>query len=55
MPVAEAIRAALPDEARTLHRLLGSRGDSPRVRHDAANPLPLDVLVVDEASMVDLA
>lgn len=55
LPVAEAIRAALPDEARTLHRLLGSRGDSPRVRHDAANPLPLDVLVVDEASMVDLA
>lgn len=55
LPVAEAIRAALPDEARTLHRLLGSRGDSPRVRHDATNPLPLDVLVVDEASMVDLA
>ncbi|RRV17583.1 exodeoxyribonuclease V subunit alpha [Pseudomonas saudiphocaensis] len=55
LPVSDAIKAALPDEARTLHRLLGSRGDSPKVRHDAANPLPLDVLVVDEASMVDLA
>ena len=55
LPVSEAVKAALPDEARTLHRLLGSRGDSPRVRHDAANPLALDVLVVDEASMVDLA
>ncbi len=55
LPVSDAIKAALPDEARTLHRLLGSRGDSPRVRHDAANPLPLDVLVADEASMVDLA
>ena len=55
LPVSEAIKQALPDEARTLHRLLGSRGDSPRVRHDAANPLALDVLVVDEASMVDLA
>ncbi|MCQ4235804.1 exodeoxyribonuclease V subunit alpha, partial [Pseudomonas stutzeri] len=55
LPVSDAVKAALPDEARTLHRLLGSRGDSPRVRHDAANPLPLDVLVVDEASMVDLA
>ncbi|MBK3870041.1 exodeoxyribonuclease V subunit alpha [Pseudomonas stutzeri] len=55
LPVSDTIKAALPDEARTLHRLLGSRGDSPRVRHDAANPLPLDVLVVDEASMVDLA
>ncbi|PAU56414.1 exodeoxyribonuclease V subunit alpha [Pseudomonas indica] len=55
LPVSEAIKAALPEEARTLHRLLGSRGDSPQVRHDASNPLPLDVLVVDEASMVDLA
>lgn len=55
LPVSEAIKTALPDEARTLHRLLGSRGDSPQVRHHAANPLALDVLVVDEASMVDLA
>jgi exodeoxyribonuclease V alpha subunit len=55
LPVSEAIKAALPDEARTLHRLLGSRGDSPQVRNNAANPLALDVLVVDEASMVDLA
>ncbi|WP_447587960.1 exodeoxyribonuclease V subunit alpha [Aquipseudomonas campi] len=55
LPVSEAIKAALPDEARTLHRLLGSRGDTPKVRHDAARPLALDVLVVDEASMVDLA
>ncbi|UVE17937.1 exodeoxyribonuclease V subunit alpha [Pseudomonas sp. LS44] len=55
LPVSEAIKAALPEQARTLHRLLGSRGDSPQVRHHAGNPLALDVLVVDEASMVDLA
>jgi exodeoxyribonuclease V alpha subunit len=55
LPVSETIKAALPEEARTLHRLLGSRGDTPRVRHNAARPLALDVLVVDEASMVDLA
>jgi exodeoxyribonuclease V alpha subunit len=55
LPVSETIKAALPEEARTLHRLLGSRGDTPKVRHDAARPLALDVLVVDEASMVDLA
>ncbi|MGE6530424.1 exodeoxyribonuclease V subunit alpha [Pseudomonas sp. NPDC077382] len=55
LPVSDAVKEALPDEARTLHRLLGSRGDSTKVRHDAANPLALDVLVVDEASMVDLA
>lgn len=55
LPVSEAIKVALPEQARTLHRLLGSRGDRPQVRHTAANPLALDVLVVDEASMVDLA
>ncbi|MFI8482101.1 exodeoxyribonuclease V subunit alpha [Pseudomonas sp. NPDC078700] len=55
LPVSDAVKHMLPEEARTLHRMLGSRGDSPHVRHTAANPLPLDVLVVDEASMVDLA
>lgn len=37
-----------------MHRLLGSRPGSRHFRHHAANPLPLDVLVVDEASMIDL-
>jgi exodeoxyribonuclease V alpha subunit len=45
---------ALPQTASTLHRLLGTIPDSPRFRHDAGNPLPFDVVVVDEASMVDL-
>ena len=45
---------AMPDAASTLHRLLGTRPDSPRFRHDADHPLPFDVLVIDEASMVDL-
>ena len=55
LPVSAELKAALPEQASTLHRLLGSRGDRPQVRHTAANPLALDVLVVDEASMVDLA
>jgi exodeoxyribonuclease V alpha subunit len=54
LPNAEAVRARIPTEVVTLHRLLGSRPDSRRFRHHAGNPLPLDVLVVDEASMVDL-
>ena len=33
---------------------LRSQIESPQFRHNAANPLPVDVLVVDEASMVDL-
>ncbi len=45
---------ALPTSGSTLHRLLGTIPDSPRFRHDAANPLPFDVVVVDEASMIDL-
>lgn len=47
--------AQIPDEASTLHRLLGARPDSVYFRHDRANPLPVDVLVVDEVSMVGLA
>ncbi|UNK48309.1 exodeoxyribonuclease V subunit alpha [Lysobacter sp. S4-A87] len=45
---------ALPVAASTLHRLLGTIPGSPRFRHDAGNPLAFDVIVVDEASMVDL-
>ena len=46
--------AALPSSGTTLHRLLGVIPDSPRFRHHADNPLPVDVVVVDEASMIDL-
>lgn len=43
-------------EPQTLHRLLGPRPDAPsRFRRDTSNPLSADVVVVDEASMVDLA
>ncbi|KNH10013.1 Exodeoxyribonuclease V alpha chain [Candidatus Burkholderia brachyanthoides] len=51
---AAAIRAAIPKVVTTLHRLLGTVPDSRRFRHHAGNPLSLDVLVIDEASMVDL-
>ncbi|MFR0693635.1 exodeoxyribonuclease V subunit alpha [Enterobacterales bacterium AE_CKDN230030158-1A_HGKHYDSX7] len=50
----EAAREAIPTEVTTLHRLLGSRPDSRQFRHHAGNPLALELLVVDEASMVDL-
>ncbi|MFL9911413.1 exodeoxyribonuclease V subunit alpha [Paraburkholderia sp. RL17-337-BIB-A] len=53
-PQGDAIRAAIPVAVTTLHRLLGTRPDSRRFRHHAGNPLSLDVLVIDEASMVDL-
>jgi exodeoxyribonuclease V alpha subunit len=51
----ESIRTAIPEEASTIHRLLGSIPDSPYFRYHAGNRLSLDAMVVDEASMVDLA
>ncbi len=48
------IGARIPTTVSTLHRLLGARSDTRRFIHNAVNPLNLDVLVVDEASMVDL-
>jgi exodeoxyribonuclease V alpha subunit len=53
LAVSGEIRDRLPKDASTLHRLLGSRGPG-AFRHDRGNPLPYDVVVVDEASMVDL-
>jgi exodeoxyribonuclease V alpha subunit len=47
--------ARLPGESFTIHRLLGVTPGSGEFRHRADNRLPLDVLVVDEASMLDLA
>lgn len=38
----------------TLHSLLGARPDTRALRHHAGNPLDIDVLIVDEASMVHL-
>lgn len=52
IPVAPEIRARIPDESATLHRLL--EYDGYRFRADRNNPLILDCLVIDEASMVDL-
>jgi exodeoxyribonuclease V alpha subunit len=45
----------LPADASTIQRLLGARGDSPQFRHNAKIPLTANVVIVDEASMIDLA
>ena len=49
-----ALRERLPVEASTVHRLLG-RAPGGGFAHHAGNRLPISVLVVDEASMLDLA
>jgi exodeoxyribonuclease V alpha subunit len=56
LPIPETVAVRIPTEASTIHRRLGYRPGSPtRFFHDAENPLPADVVLVDEASMVDLA
>lgn len=54
LDVAADIRAAIPTEVTTLHRLLGTRPDSRHFRHHQHNPLHADLVVVDEASMIDM-
>jgi exodeoxyribonuclease V alpha subunit len=57
LDVAQAVRTGLLELGGfTLHRLLGWRpGTNSRFRHDRANHLPHDVVVVDETSMVSLS
>ncbi|KVO54988.1 AAA family ATPase [Burkholderia stagnalis] len=48
------LAARLPNTSYTLHRLLGG-GGAAGFRHHRDNPLPYDLIVVDEASMIDVA
>jgi exodeoxyribonuclease V alpha subunit len=50
----EDMRAGVTDEASTIHRRLAISPRTGRPRYHADNPLLADVVVVDEASMVDL-
>jgi len=52
--VSENILAKIPQQAQTLHRLLGVIPNSVNFRHHQDNLLNIDVLLIDEVSMVDL-
>ncbi|SEM08967.1 DNA helicase/exodeoxyribonuclease V, alpha subunit [Pseudomonas sp. NFIX51] len=54
LSVDDSVREKIPSDVTTVHRLLGNRPGTRHFRHHAGNRLPLDVLVVDEASMIDL-
>ncbi|CAM3963263.1 exodeoxyribonuclease V subunit alpha [Pseudoalteromonas byunsanensis] len=45
----------IPEHAQTIHRLLGVIPQSNQYRHNQYDPLHLDLLIIDEASMVDLS
>ncbi|HEX6612857.1 MAG TPA: exodeoxyribonuclease V subunit alpha [Rhodanobacteraceae bacterium] len=50
----DPVAAMIPREASTLHRLLGLSPSSAHAKFHRDAPLPHDVVVVDEVSMVDL-
>lgn len=52
--VEQHIKDKIPTQASTIHRLLGVKVNSNHFRHNASKRLNLDLLLVDEASMVDL-
>jgi exodeoxyribonuclease V alpha subunit len=54
LPLDAGLKAHIPAQGQTLHRLLGVRPNNNQVKYHRDNPLHLDLLVVDEASMIDL-
>lgn len=50
----QEVRALIPEDVSTIHRLLGFVKGSCSFRHHRDNPLPFDLVIVDEASMVSL-
>lgn len=55
MALASEVVQAIPTESVTIHRLLGFRLFAEQTKFNRRNPLPVDLLVVDEASMIDLS
>jgi len=53
--ISDLVLDAIPSEAQTIHRLLGVIPNSPNFRRNENNLLDLDILLIDEVSMVDLA
>lgn len=54
MNLSHSLFNAIPQKASTLHSLLGVNAFNDYTRYNSHNPLQLDVLVVDETSMIDL-
>ena len=50
----DTIKLQIPEQASTIHRLLGMRPGQEQPRFNKEHPLQIDLLVVDEASMIDL-
>lgn len=55
LPVSDKIRCAIPDQTMTLHQLLGAGKHTSKFKFHKEKPLPYDLIIVDEASMIDQA
>lgn len=55
LPCKNELKDKIPDRVSTIHSLLGSNPPTPYFKHNSAAPLPYDIIVIDESSMVDLA
>jgi exodeoxyribonuclease V alpha subunit len=53
--ISQKVLMAIPTAAQTIHRLLGVIPNSTNFRHHSKHLLAVDVLLIDEVSMVDLA
>lgn len=53
--ISKDVLNAIPTSTQTIHRLLGVIPHSPNFRYNEDNLLNIDVLLIDEVSMVDLA
>ncbi|NOQ17350.1 MAG: exodeoxyribonuclease V subunit alpha [Methyloprofundus sp.] len=54
LPCSNSIRELIPEKVLTIHNLLGARPPSPYFKYNAESPLPFDIVVIDEVSMIDL-
>lgn len=54
LPCADDIKSIIPEQVVTIHRLLGARPPSPYFKYNTETPLPYDIVVIDEVSMIDL-
>lgn len=54
LTISDAVKQSIDANAVTLHRLLGAKPGSRGFKHHADNPLLVDTLIIDEASMVDV-
>ena len=55
MQLSDEIQEYIPTKASTIHKLLGYIPDSITFKHNRNNTLRADVVLVDEASMIDIA